>query len=120
MNHAGSNINRVEVISLVDNEFLTKGCRYTLSRPTSTGFFTTNAMTHGLYSVIFHQSELAEFQAPPLWSLLADIPVSEQEEIDEPFLAFPKGCDIYEIWHWFEDTFNVSVYSLMFPKEFMR
>lgn len=53
--------------------------------------------------------------AKELWKELGDIPVNEHEEIDEDFLEFEKGTEIYEIWHWFEEKFNVRVYDLMFP-----
>lgn len=56
------------------------------------------------------------------WELLGDTPTNEDEEIDEdvtfirsskpePFNeeTFVKGTDIYTIWHWFEETYNVSV-----------
>jgi len=43
------------------------------------------------------------------WELLGSIPVNSEEEIDEKFLDFEKGTCIYEIWRWFEETFNVSV-----------
>jgi hypothetical protein len=29
--------------------------------------------------------------------------------IDEDFLHFKKGEPVYDIWHWFESEFNVSV-----------
>ena len=48
-------------------------------------------------------------KAKELWEELGDIPVNDQEEIDESFLDFEIGTDMYEIWHWFEETFNVSV-----------
>lgn len=48
-------------------------------------------------------------KAKELWEELGDIPVNDQEEIDDPFLDFEIGTDMYEIWHWFEETFNVSV-----------
>lgn len=44
-----------------------------------------------------------------LWEQLGDIPINDNDEIDEKFLDFPKGTDRFEIWHWFEETFNVSV-----------
>ena len=44
-----------------------------------------------------------------VWSMLGDTPTNDEEEIDEDFLCFQKGVDIYEIWHWVEETFNVSV-----------
>jgi len=44
-----------------------------------------------------------------LWSQLGDIPINDDEEIEEPFHIFETGTDIYTIWHWFEDTFDLSV-----------
>ena len=38
-----------------------------------------------------------------LWKELGDIPINDDEEIEEPFLHFEKGTDRYEIWHWFEE-----------------
>lgn len=48
-------------------------------------------------------------QARELWELLGDVPVNDNEEIDEPFNGFEKGTDVHEIWHWFEETFNISI-----------
>jgi hypothetical protein len=57
--------------------------------------------------------------AEKLWSDLGDIPTIEDSEgdmiIDDDFviseldITFDRGCDIYEIWHWFEETFDLSV-----------
>ena len=47
-----------------------------------------------------------------LWDILTDIPVNDNEQIDIDFkdnngnIIFEKGTDKYEIWHWFEETFN--------------
>jgi hypothetical protein len=46
-----------------------------------------------------------------LWSLLGDIPVSEDDEIEEAFLNFEIGTDKLEIWHWFEDEFDLTLAS---------
>ena len=52
--------------------------------------------------------------ANKLWEKLGNIPVNEDEEIDEDFdtetgIIFEKGTETTEIWHWFEDEFNLSV-----------
>lgn len=47
--------------------------------------------------------------AKVLWADFGDIPINDDEEIDEPFLDFAKGTDMYEIWHWFEETFDISI-----------
>jgi len=44
-----------------------------------------------------------------LWKELGDIPIDKNECIEEPFYNFPIGTDRFEIWNWFEDTFNLSV-----------
>lgn len=39
-----------------------------------------------------------------LWELLGDVPVDEDGECTEAdFLQFPKGSEVYDIWHWFEE-----------------
>ena len=47
--------------------------------------------------------------AERFWERLGNIPVNEEDELDEPFLSFKKGTDKFEVWHWFEETFDVSV-----------
>ena len=53
--------------------------------------------------------------AKELWERLGDIPTNEEEELDEDFgipelgMGFETGVDMYEVWHWFEETFNISV-----------
>lgn len=48
-----------------------------------------------------------------LWDKLGDCPINESEELDCDLELngelFPKGTDIYDIWHWFEETFNISI-----------
>jgi hypothetical protein len=48
-------------------------------------------------------------EAKKLWAILGDIPVNENDEIEESFLDFEVGTDKFEIWHWFEEEFDLSV-----------
>ena len=50
-----------------------------------------------------------ETEARKNWEDLGDTPVNEHEEIDERFLNFEAGTDIYSIWHWFEQEYDCSV-----------
>lgn len=53
-----------------------------------------------------------------LWDMLGDIPIDDDECIEETFLNFPIGTYREEIWYWFEEVFNVSVAAdLMHPKK---
>lgn len=50
-----------------------------------------------------------------LWESLEDVPMNVHTEcIEEPWLHFSKGTNREDIWHWFEETFNVSVSELMY------
>lgn len=45
-----------------------------------------------------------------LWCSLTDIPMNPKTEcIEKDWECFKAGTNREEIWHWFEETFNVSV-----------
>lgn len=48
-------------------------------------------------------------KAKALWALFGDIAIDDNECIKSPFESFQIGTDRYEIFHWFEETFNLSV-----------
>jgi hypothetical protein len=48
-------------------------------------------------------------KAKQLWATLGNIPVNDDNETEEQFLHFDAGTECEEIWHWFENEFNVSV-----------
>lgn len=49
-----------------------------------------------------------------LWEEFGDIPMDpDTEEIEEPWKHFLPGTHREDIWHWFEEQFNVSVAKLM-------
>lgn len=50
-----------------------------------------------------------KIESKKLWEELGNIPINENEEIEERFLFFDIGTPREEIWHWFEDEFNLSV-----------
>jgi len=52
--------------------------------------------------------------AKGIWQELGDVPVNEDGEIEEDWNTgigkfFFEGTDREDIWHWFEDFFNLSV-----------
>jgi len=57
------------------------------------------------------------FSVTDMWQSLGDIPVDDDGMIEVPYLHFEIGTDREEIWHWFEETFDISIYILMFNKE---
>jgi hypothetical protein len=45
-----------------------------------------------------------------LWQMLGNVPVNDDgDEIDEDFLHFTKGHETDDIWHWFEENFDVCL-----------
>ena len=49
-----------------------------------------------------------------LWENFGDVPMNPETECIEDFWGkFMPGDHREDIWHWFEDTFNVRVFDLM-------
>lgn len=40
---------------------------------------------------------------PELWKKFGDIPINNDDEIEEDFLSFPAGTSRFEVWHWFDE-----------------
>lgn len=50
-----------------------------------------------------------------LWDEFGDVPMNpETEEIETEWNGFPAGTHREDIWHLFEEKFNISVASLMY------
>ena len=50
-----------------------------------------------------------------LWYEFVDIPMNPDTEcIEVEWNGFKKGTHREEIWHWFEENFNVKVSDLIF------
>lgn len=50
--------------------------------------------------------------AKAIWAALRNVPVTEKMELDAPFFHFDAGTDAEDVWHWIENTFEVSVTEL--------
>lgn len=38
-----------------------------------------------------------------LWDKLSEVPINNNDEIEEDFMCFPAGTDRLDVWHWFDD-----------------
>ena len=56
----------------------------------------------GEISNVTSQTKLMDEKLVHLWGLFDDIPINEEEEIEEDFLVWPTGTDRFEIWKWFD------------------
>lgn len=57
-----------------------------------------------------------------LWIAFGDVPIDDGDEIEEPFLVYPKGTYRFDVWHWFDERFDGGVVKLMdaAAKELLR
>ena len=44
-----------------------------------------------------------------VWDSLRDVPVDVDDCIEQEFHGFPVGTHKFDIWHWVEEHFNVSI-----------
>lgn len=52
-----------------------------------------------------------------LWEMFGDIPVNNDDEIEEDFLNFPAGTPKFDVWHWFDERCPNNLHDdLMYPK----
>lgn len=38
-----------------------------------------------------------------LWDKFADIPINNDDEIEEDFMSFDAGTSRFDVWHWFDE-----------------
>lgn len=56
--------------------------------------------------------------AEELWNEFGDVPMNPETEcIEECWYGFSAGTHREDIWHWFEETFHVSVHNLMYSQD---
>lgn len=67
---------------------------------------------------------MASKEVEEYWARLGDVPVDDEGRLEEPYevtgplvhRTFPPGTDREDIWHWFEEVFDVSVAELMYGR----
>lgn len=48
-------------------------------------------------------------KARSLWEEFGDVPIDNNDCITEDWNGFEAGTDRFDIWHWFEEEFGISV-----------
>lgn len=76
--------------------------------------FTDQITGKPMFDCAFSYSSLIE-KAFTKWNEFTDVPMdAETECIESEFEGFPAGTHREEIWHWFEETFGIRVYDLLY------
>jgi hypothetical protein len=52
---------------------------------------------------------LKDFDWRILWEKLGDVPVNDNDELEEAFEHFEVGADRMEVWSWFEWFFEIKL-----------
>ena len=53
-----------------------------------------------------------------LWDKFSEVPVNNDDEIEENFLLFPTGTDRFDVWHWFDDRCPNNLHDdLLYPSD---
>lgn len=61
----------------------------------------------------FNQVKTEEIKR--LWLEFGDVPMNpETEELEYEWNGFPPGTYKEDIWHWFEETYNISIIDLLY------
>lgn len=53
-------------------------------------------------------------QLRKLWEIFGDVPINNNDEIEEDFLGFPAGTNRFDVWEWFDERYPGGVYSLAY------
>lgn len=75
----------------------------------------TEALMDVNFGCVFDDAELEK-----LWELFGEIPVDDNDMIQEEFLGFPEKTDRMEIWQWFAERYSRGVVDLLYPDSVAR
>jgi hypothetical protein len=103
---------------LPESEFIENDAAYVsdvlFKNPTHSLFTIAQVSTQASYRDYAKDLLLeSECLAKALWSRLGNVCIDDDECIESSFLDFEIGVDRKDIWHWFEQQFNVAVVDLM-------
>ncbi len=70
---------------------------------------TSNNMFNFITRYETFEIPLNHFDWKMLWDKLGDIPINDNDEIENRFEHFDLGSDISDIWDWFEWFFDISL-----------
>lgn len=59
---------------------------------------------------------LNDEQIETIWDVFEDVPLDENECIENDWFGFPKGTDKLDIWRWFDERHSEGVHYLLYEK----
>jgi hypothetical protein len=70
---------------------------------------TADNVLHFVHKTGSFDIPLKDFDWHILWDKLGNVPIDDNDEIEEAFEHFSIGTEKTEIWHWFEWFFNIQL-----------
>ena len=63
------------------------------------------------------QGLIAREQALAVWRELGEVTITDDALTTVTFRDFPVGTPLEEIWQWFEETYDTTVYDLLYKED---
>ena len=93
-------------------------CEDEMSGQVSDGYFENSRVGKIVEIDPQEVTDLKERRLQELLGELEDIPMDpETERIEAPFMGFNAGAYKEDIWHWFEEVFEVRIADLLYPED---
>ena len=61
-----------------------------------------------------YNNKYSDVELENLWRDFADVPIDEDERLEEDWFKYKKGTDKEDIWHWFDKKHSKGVYYLLY------
>lgn len=72
-------------------------------------FYKTKEECDAAIGNLYGNGKISDEDLEKLWKLFGNIPVNENDEIEEPFIGFAAGTHKEEVWHWFDERYVYGV-----------
>ena len=61
--------------------------------------------------------DLTEKELTELWLLFGDVPINDNDQIEEEFIGYEAGTNRFDIWEWFDERYEGGVHRLLYEAE---
>lgn len=62
-------------------------------------------------------NKITDRELEKMWDEFADIPLDEDECLEEDWMHWEKGTFREDIWHWFDEYHSNGVYWLLYERD---
>lgn len=104
----------IHLVGDKDERMSCTGCRWIGAETEITiPGFCPKCQKAGNFNLLHCDMRFTQKELKILWTLFGDVPINDQDEIEEDFLDFTKGTDRFDVWHWFDARTHGGVNALL-------